>query len=140
MTFKEYLKICEFVQGGPLGAVIPSSPFGATNSTDGSTNVAPIRTQRTDFNLNLPEIPMTSRIKWISGPGQQQPGQSTLEGTKKNVVHIMLDNGMSLFMSHDEFKRIPGDPGVGKTATVVLQRRPDDTSRVPSQVQSFTVH
>lgn len=146
MNFKEYLKLCELaIEDGPLGTVIPSSPFGAVPSYNGagkpnSGDPAPIRPARSDFDLGLPQIPVTSAIKWISGPGMQQPGQSTLDGTNKNIVHISLENGLNLFMSRDEFKRIAGEPRVGKMATVVLQRRTDDTSRLPSQVQSFTVH
>ena len=143
MNFKEYLRLCELAEDGPLGTVIPNSPFGAVPSDEGKPNSgdpAPIRPTRGDFNLGLPQVPVTSAIKWISGPGMQQPGQQTLDGIKKNVVQITLENGLSVFMSYDEFKRVPGEPRVGKMATVVLQRRLDDKSRTPSQIQSFSVH
>ncbi len=144
MTFKEYLALCEAaVEDGPLGTVIPNSPFGAVPTDQGKSNSgdpAPVRPTRGDFDLGLPQVSVTSPIKWISGPGQQQPGQTEMDGVKKNVIHMILNNGLNLFMSYDEFKRIAGEPRVGKMASVVLQRRNDDTSRLPSQVQSVTVH
>lgn len=144
MNFKEYIKLCELAQDGPLGTVIPSSPFGAIPSDEGKPNSgdpAPVRPTRGDFDLGLPSVTVTSPIAWISGPGMQQPGQQGQENSANSrIVHITLENGLSVFMSYDELKRLSGEPKRGQMATVVLQRRPDDTSRMPSQIQSFRLH
>lgn len=144
LNFKEYFKLCE-VEDGPLGTVIPNSPFGAIPADAGKPNSAddaPIHPSRGDFDLGLPEVPFTSKIVSVTGPGMQKPGQSTWEGRRhNNLIHITFENGQSVYLSHDEKKnRVHGELDSGKIATVILQRRIDDTSRLPSQVQSITVH
>jgi hypothetical protein len=145
MTFKEFFRLCEFATNlnVPLATVIPGSiPFGAVASDTGpspSQDPAPIPPRRGELKLGLPEVVKTSAIKHISGPGQQSQGEAEQDG-RKNIIQITLEDGTHLMMTWDEFKRIHGEPRVGKMMTVVMQRRPDDTSRFPSQIQSAIVH
>jgi len=163
MTFKEFFKLCEFATNlnVPLSTVIPGNiPFGATPSgLSGGTfqDPAPIPPTRSDQQLQIPQIPVTGTITAITGPGQQQHGEPEQDG-RKNLVQITLDGGAAdpqgspmppppqkrktthILLTWDEFKRIKGELRRGKQMTVVFQRHPSDKSRLPSQIQSITVH
>lgn len=145
LNFKEFFKLCEN-QDAPLGTVIPNSPFGAVPSAEGKPNSgdpAPIRPTRGDFNLGLPEVNIVGKITSITGPGQQVPGQLETHPDKRNIhIFIATADGKTqeLIMPYSRFKAVQGDPKINSTVSVSLQRRADDTSRLPSQVNSIMVH
>jgi hypothetical protein len=164
MTFKEFFKLCEFATNlnVPLSTVIPSSPpFGAVGyepmTPQTFQDPAPVPPNRGALGLEIPQIPVTGTITAITGPGQQQHGEPEQDG-RKNLVQITLDGGAMepqgapmppppqkrktthIYLTWDEFKRIKGEVGRGKKMTVVFQRHPSDKSRLPSQIQSITVH
>lgn len=79
------------------------------------------------LNAILPNVVKTSQIKILE--------------RNKNPIFLMLADGTKLFLTWDEFKRIPGpEPTVGKTLTVVFQRNPDDKSETPSKINSILCH
>lgn len=145
MTFKEFFRLCEFATNlnVPLGSVIPSSiPFGAISGEDERFSQDPTTTppRRADHQaLGLPSVTITSPIKHIAGPGMQQIGEPEQNG-RKNLVQITLEDGTHLVLTWNEFKRIHGEPRKNKMMTVVFQRRPDDSSPIPSKVLSAIVH
>ena len=60
--------------------------------------------------------------------------------TKKNPIYVQLSDGTKLFFSPDEYRRIRGKPGLGKTMTATFQRRTNDGSKQPSQIISCEVN
>lgn len=77
------------------------------------------------IDLGLPTVSKTARIEHIMD--------------KKNPIYIGLSDGTKLFLSHDEFRRIEGTPERGKNMIVVMQRRDDDQSKLPSLVTKCIV-
>jgi len=133
MTFKEYLKEVEL--SVPLTLNIPSGVFGAlpTTSTGSQAVPSPDRAHISGgfvgtpwhhqlFDLGLPNITKTSQIRFID--------------EKKNPILVHLADGTELFFPLDAFKRIKGEPRVGKMMMVVFQRRPDDKTKFPSNVKA----
>lgn len=79
-------------------------------------------------NLGLPTVERRGVIEYIDN--------------KKNPIYIVMrdpakDDRTQLYIPFDRFREIK--PEVGKTITVVFQRRADDKSGIPSQVQSIRV-
>lgn len=72
------------------------------------------------LNVDLPTIKKQSKIDLIMD--------------KRNPIYIQLSDGSKLFFTHDEFKRIDGQPKVGKTMVVFMQRHSKDNSELPSQI------
>ena len=75
------------------------------------------------FDLALPNVSKTSIIKHINN--------------KSNPILILLANGTKLYIPYDAFRKINVPPEVGRTLMVTFQRRTDDTSPVPSKIQSI---
>ncbi len=133
MNFKEYFTLCEDFNDYPLGVVIPNNnAFGATTVDNGPQGDQSPHSFSTE--LQLPEMPITAQIAYIGG----FPGKQGVEN--RDPIVFRLSDGTQLFLTNAEFRRIKGDPQVGKTITVVFQRRPEDRTKTPSQVQSITVH
>jgi len=133
MTFREFL---EFTDTKPLGSiyqpsnvytgVVPSAWTGTQAPVANFQDAAPIPPGQTDFDLELPSVTKTAQIKYMN--------------EKRNPILVYLSDGTQLFLSHDEFRRIKGEPRIGKTITVVMQRRADDRSGLPSKIKDITVH
>lgn len=57
---------------------------------------------------------------------------------KTNPIKMLLSDGTRLFFTYDEFKRIKGaKPEIGKTITVVMQRRLEDKTSNTSQIENI---
>ena len=69
----------------------------------------------------------------------QRTGRITTLMKSKNPIYIRLSDGTECNFSFDEFKRIQGDPNIGKTMTVVFQRNPDDSTRQYSKIDKAIV-
>jgi len=78
-----------------------------------------------DFDLGLPTV--------------DKKGKITILIKRKNPIFVQLDDGTKLFFTYDEFKRINGDPVVGKTMAVKLLRLPGDTNESPSKIHSCQI-
>ncbi len=57
----------------------------------------------------------------------------------KNPIVIRLSDGTQLHLSWDEFKRIKQKPEIGKTMTVILQRKENDKSKSVSKIERIEV-
>lgn len=77
------------------------------------------------IDLNLPTIQRTGRI-------------TNLMKTK-NPIYIRLSDGTECNFSFDEFKRIQGNPSIGKVMTITFQRSPDDITRQFSKIDKVIV-
>lgn len=69
----------------------------------------------------------------------QRTGRITALLKTKNPIYVRLSDGTECNFSFDEFKRIHGNPDLGKTMTVVFQRHPDDMSRQFSKIDKAIV-
>jgi len=78
-----------------------------------------------NMNLDLPVIEKRAKIHIIIH--------------KKNPIHIKLGDGTKLYFTHDEFRRIKGEPRVGKTMVIKMLRLPHDSSLLPSQIKSCQI-
>lgn len=78
-----------------------------------------------NFDLGLPSIEKKAKIVLVI--------------QKKNPIYIQLDDGTKLYFTYDEFKRIDGEPVVGKTMAVKLLRLPFDNTDSPSKIQSCRI-
>jgi hypothetical protein len=131
MRFKDFLHLYELAVNIPdvLGTVIPSGVFGATpldEPKDDMRDPNPVHPSMGDFTLSLPQVTITSAIRQLDD--------------KRNPILIQLDNNTLLFIQPDAFRKIKGEPRIGKMMTVVLQRRPEDKSPVPSKIISCYCH
>ena len=129
MNFKEFFESTSYPikMLSPLTMATPAMPFGALPSTGVNTTtpgnpVAP--SPSTDFDLGLPSRTVTSPIWNIEKVGR--------------LWKIQLKND-TISMTEDEFRRIKGNPKIGRIATVVLQTQVADSSQNWNQVQSFSV-
>jgi hypothetical protein len=130
VNLKDYIKLTELAINTPLGLVIPQPVFGAlpTSWTGSIADTLPLRSggfagKTRDFDLNLPTTTKNGIINYINN--------------KVNPIFIHLSDGTRLYIPYDAFKKIKDEPKIGKTMIVVLQRRPEDGSLIPSQVQSI---
>lgn len=69
----------------------------------------------------------------------QRTGRITALLKTKNPIYVRLSDGTECNFSFDEFKRIQGNPDLGKTMTIVFQRHPDDMSRQFSKIDKAIV-
>ncbi len=114
----------------PLGAVVPNTIFGATPSVQQSGDINdPSLTGATDY--NLPSVNVNGKIIKVL--------------LKQNPIIILVqsdkdDSVLRLSLNLDQFRNIKGSkPKKGRRAMATLLRRNDDSSELPSQVQSLYV-
>lgn len=130
MRFKEFVKLMEIID-----TAIPTGPVGAlaTQWTGTEPSDLPRRSggwAGTDYNpqqfdLGIPSTTKTSQIRYIND--------------KTNPIFIFLSDGTKLYLHPSAYRKITGEPKVGKMMTVVMQRRKDDVSLSPSDIQSIRV-
>lgn len=81
-----------------------------------------------------------SNIRNFILPTKTVRSEIRLINDKNNPILIQLLNGTKLFLSFDEYKKIKNqNPAVGKMATVVFQRHPNDKSDNFSLVNSIKI-
>lgn len=119
MNFRDFLSLSEsaVIHGG---AVVPST----FSVDDLASTVAGVRMPSLD--MTLPAVTKTSKIEILI--------------KNKTPIYVQLGDGTKLAFSYDEFRRIKGEPMVGKMMSVTFQRRPDMTDLAPSMVSSCSVH
>jgi hypothetical protein len=78
-----------------------------------------------NIDLGLPSIEKTSKILMLND--------------RITPIYIQLEDGSKLFFTYDEFKRIHGNPMIGKKMHLVMQRLGNDTSKYPSKITSCRV-
>lgn len=126
---------------GPIGTHIPNSPgiFGAlTSQWTGSQPGELPSWQAGYFDSNL------SHNNFDLGlPNTERSGIITFIDKKRNPIIITYRNPQhhmdTIYIPYDDFKRIQPEPDVGRSMTVVYQRRKDDPSKAPSRIQSIKV-
>jgi hypothetical protein len=136
--FKEYL-IVEQVGLGNLGQRIDNfmnnqwlgnTIGGALVSSDvNNTGTKPVQDylqgNQENIDLNIPSV--------------QKEGRITTLILKKNPIYVRLSDGTEAHFSYDEWKRIEGQPAVGKVMTITFQRHPEDQSQERSKIEKAVV-
>lgn len=100
--------------------------YPAIMSGDSALNsifASPIRLP--NIQLDLPSITKTGKIALII--------------KDKNPILMQMTDGTQMYFTIDQFRRIMGNPEVGRTMTVVFQRDPTDKSRTPSKINACQV-
>lgn len=72
-------------------------------------------------------------------PETKRSGRITTLNTDKNPIFIKLSDGTELKFTYDEYKKIDGNPAIGKVMMVSFQRHPLDKGAENSNIQSVKV-
>jgi len=72
-------------------------------------------------------------------PSVEKTGRITCLLLKKNPIYVRLSDGTEAHFSFDEWKRIEGQPALGKTMTIVFQRHPQDWTQQASKIDHVMV-
>lgn len=110
--------------GNQIGGAFVSSSWNSLNPPT-PWKGDDLQTAKNPVDLGIPSVQRTGRI-------------TTLMRTK-NPIYIRLSDGTECNFSFDEFKRIQGNPGIGKTMTVIFQRHPEDMSNQFSKIDKAIV-
>jgi len=119
MRFCDYLTILEYVSTGP--AVLPSAWTGSNSSYGDSV----FSSKAPSLDFGLPSVTKTGKIQHLS--------------RNTNPIEIVLEDGTRLFLTVDQFRRIKGNPAVGRVMTVVFERSPLDNGNVPSKINAIQI-
>lgn len=82
--------------------------------------------------LHLPSTDLTI-------PSVEKSGRITVLMTKRNPIYIRLSDGTEANFTYDEFRKIEGEPALGKQMTIIFQRHPEDMSRQSSKIDKCIV-
>lgn len=78
--------------------------------------------------------------EFIAGlPSVRRVGRVETVLDKSNPITLTLSDGTQLFLTHDEFRRLPSPPRPGQTVEVTFLRLPGDAGPAPSTVTSFKI-
>jgi hypothetical protein len=111
-SFQEYFNLKETVE--QLGAICVENHFAWVKSF-----------KLPDMNLDLPCTEKESKIVVLI--------------KRQNPIFVQLSDGSKLFFSNAEYKRINGEPAIGKVMKLRMLRLPHDQSDSPSQIQSCQI-
>lgn len=82
--------------------------------------------------LGLPSTDMTL-------PSVEKTGRITTLLLKKNPIYIRLSDGTEASFTYDEYRKIQGEPALGKNMTLIFQRSPADASGQHSKIDQAIV-
>lgn len=82
--------------------------------------------------INLPSVDMTI-------PSSEKTGRITTLLLKRNPIYVRLSDGTEAHFTYDEYRRIEGEPQLGKTMTIIFQRHPEDRSSNASKIDKAIV-
>lgn len=105
------------------GAFVNSNPRGDGASPHLGFMGSPTDATQTD--LTVPTIERTGRIVALMG--------------KKNPIFVKLSDGTEAHFGYDEYKRIQGEPAIGKVMTIMFQRHPNDWTQTASKIDKAIV-
>lgn len=107
----------------PVGAFLSSDVSGSEQSDTQGSAGHPLHLPSTD--LVIPKLERTGRIQQMM--------------LTKNPIMIQLSDGTQAYFSYDEYRRIQGEPALGKTMTIIFQRHPGDKSQMASKIDKAVV-
>lgn len=105
---------------------------GAFASTDVTGTETPDTHGYSGHPLHLPSTDLTI-------PSITRSGRIVQLMLKKNPILVQLSDGTEAHFTWDEYKRIDGEPKLGKTMTIIFQRHPEDMTRMYSKIDKAIV-
>jgi hypothetical protein len=72
-------------------------------------------------------------------PSVQRQGRITTLLLTKNPIYVRLSDGTEAHFTYDEWRKIDGEPELGKTMTIIFQRHPQDWSSQHSKIDKVIV-
>lgn len=75
----------------------------------------------------------------LTVPKSEKSGRITCLLLKKNPIYVRLSDGTEAHFTFDEWKKIKGEPAVGKNMRIVFQRHPQDWSKQASKIEQVIV-
>jgi hypothetical protein len=78
-----------------------------------------------DTDLEIPKVERVGRIKLLL--------------KNRNPILVQLSDGTQANFTYDEWKRIEGDPAVGKMMRIIFQRHPGDSTETHSKIDHVIV-
>jgi hypothetical protein len=138
--FKEFL-ITEEIGLADLGTRIDdlyhSQEFGnqlagAIASTDVTGSEQSPTMGYSGHSLHLPSVDLTV-------PSMVRSGRITTLMLKKNPIYIRLSDGTEAHFTYDEYRKIEGQPALGKTMSITFQRHPEDRTKMHSKIDKAIV-
>ena len=106
-----------------IGGAFASTDVTGTEQPESGSMGHPLYLPSTD--LSIPQVTKSGRI--------------TMLALKKNPIFIKLSDGTEANFTYDEYKKIQGQPQVGKVMTITFQRHPEDSSRMHSKIDQAIV-
>jgi hypothetical protein len=104
------------------GAYVSSDVNGSQGQGQGA-NTSPLDLPGTDLQL----------------PTMERQGRITTLLTKRNPIFIRLSDGTEANFTYDEFKRIQGEPKLGKIMMISFRRHPNSATKNHSQITKAMV-
>ena len=105
---------------------VPQEGIGTSGGSFGNQSMA--RSNQ----VGLPSTDMTlSSI--------EKTGRITTLLLKKNPIYIRLSDGTEANFTYDEYRKIQGEPALGKNMTLIFQRHPSDASGQHSKIDQAIV-
>lgn len=105
---------------------VPQEGIGTSGGSFGNQSMA--RSNQ----VGLPSTDMTlSSI--------EKTGRITTLLLKKNPIYIRLSDGTEARFTYDEYRKIQGEPALGKNMTLIFQRHPSDASGQHSKIDQAIV-
>lgn len=108
--------------GNQIAGAFVSSDFSGTEQPEGSVG-HPLYMPSTD--LTIPSVTKEGRITTLL--------------LKKNPIYVRLSDGTEAYFSYDEWRRVQGQPALGKVMTITFQRHPEDTAKMCSKIDQAIV-
>lgn len=131
MKFKEFLLREEFGLGdigSKIDTLFNSPQFGAFINSDQMSNISRPENGRPQNPENIIEVPQVERT-----------GRISVILKNKNPIYVRLSDGTEASFTYDEFRRIEGEPALGKTMTIIFQRNPKDLGQNYSKIDKCIV-
>ena len=75
----------------------------------------------------------------LSIPSVEKTGKIVKLYNKRNPIYIRLSDGTEAHFSYDEYRKIDGNPEIGKTMKLVFQRHPENNLKQVSKIDKAIV-
>ena len=84
-------------------------------------------------------VDFPTSIKDIVIPQTEKTSRIVALNRHTNPIYVRLADGTEASFTYDEYRRIKGEPMLGKVMTIVFQRRPEDLSQEYSKIDQCIV-
>ena len=118
--------------GNQINGAYTSMDTGSVSQNDAGGSFGHQTGSRAIGQMGLPTTDMTI-------PSVSKEGRITTLLLKKNPIYVRLSDGTEANFTYDEYKRIDGEPALGKVMTIIFQRHPSDSTKMFSKIDKAVV-